>query len=360
MSVLRERLARRTLPALAGVRAISAFVVVAYHFGVPYVSAGFGVLAFFVLSGFLITWLLVAEEAKTGTVSLRGFYLRRTLRIFPAFYVYWGLLTTLMILRHAAINWPQAWASFFYVGNYYQGLNGYPSSGYSHTWSLGIEEQFYLLWPITFLWCPARWRVRLCAGVIGAIWIYRIALHLSGVNEAYIYTAFETRVDHLLVGCALALALRDPAWDGLWPHLTTRVARFATVAALGLSLVAAYRFGIPYRNTTGFLVDPVLLAILFVQLFAFDDWTTRWLEARPLVFLGTISYSTYLYQQVMMYPIATALRTRQVPEALTFIACALALYAAATLSYLLVERPVLRRRARREKARQVQPVPVLA
>ena len=107
------------------------------------------------------------------------------------------------------IIWPQAWASFFYVANYYQGLNGYPSSGFSHTWSLGIEEQFYLLWPAAFLMFANRPRrmFAVLVGGIAVIDVYRAILHNAGAPEEYIYTAFDTRLDHLLVGCAIAVAL---------------------------------------------------------------------------------------------------------------------------------------------------------
>ena len=150
-SHLAEGLKRSQLPALDGIRAIAAFLVVISHAGYAWVPAGLGVLAFFVLSGFLITWLLLKEDAKYGEVSLRLFYARRALRIFPAFYVYWALVVGSRLLLDRPLIWTQAIASFFYVTNYYQAINGDPNTSLSHTWSLGIEEQFYFLWPLTFL-----------------------------------------------------------------------------------------------------------------------------------------------------------------------------------------------------------------
>lgn len=149
--------------------------------------------AFFVLSGFLITWLLLKENEKSGTVSLSGFYMRRVLRIFPAFYCYWTLLIILLLLKHQVIPWPHAWSSVFYTSNYYIALNGDPENGFSHTWSLAIEEQFYLLWPLAFL----LWRRNLArltghlVCIIGAVWLYRALLvFLLKVDQAYIYAAF--------------------------------------------------------------------------------------------------------------------------------------------------------------------------
>ena len=140
----------KQIPALDGLRAIAAFLVVLYHGGIAVSPGGLGVLAFFVISGFLITWLLLDEQERHGGVSLRLFYVRRTLRIFPAFYVYWVLVVALSAIRHRVV-WPQAIASLFYVNNYYQGLFGDPNTGLSHSWSLGVEEQFYLLWAPAFI-----------------------------------------------------------------------------------------------------------------------------------------------------------------------------------------------------------------
>ena len=222
------------LPKLNGLRALSAFIVVVYHYGF-YVPAGFGVLTFFVMSGFLITWLLLKEHDRTGSVSLRAF-----------------LAVILLSVAGVRIIWPQAWASFFYVANYYQGLNGYPSSAFSHTWSLGIEEQFYLLWPLAFLLLGNRPRLTLARliGCIAAINVYRIILHSVGVPEEYIYTALDTRLDHLLVGCAIAVALKHRMGPRVWEVVARRDA-LPVIVGLLASIICGKVYGIPYRNTIG-------------------------------------------------------------------------------------------------------------
>src|SRR4051794_35358050 len=121
METLDRSIDARHIPKLDALRAISALLVMLYHFGLP-VPAGFGVTCFFVISGFLITKLLLDEHARTGSVSLRAFYIRRAFRIFPAFYVYWLLATAWLVYRDR-ILWGQAASSFFYVCNYYQGLH---------------------------------------------------------------------------------------------------------------------------------------------------------------------------------------------------------------------------------------------
>jgi peptidoglycan/LPS O-acetylase OafA/YrhL len=177
------------LPSLDGIRAVAVFLVVFYHLGVRGIGAGMGVLIFFVLSGFLITWLLLKEEERFGRISLKLFYARRTLRIFPAFYVYWFLVIGLSIIASRHIFKAQAISSFFYVNNYYQAIFGDPNTGLSHTWSLGVEEQFYVLWPVTFLLLRNNHgRIRFLLWSIAAVWLYReFLIFIVHRPQGYIY-----------------------------------------------------------------------------------------------------------------------------------------------------------------------------
>src|SRR5207249_9128221 len=122
-SQLQARLALPSIPALDGIRAIAVFLVLFYHLGneraLPFFPGPLGVLGFFVLSGFLITWLLLKEQDKIGSISLKGFYRRRALRIFPAFYVFCIVAVASRFLAHPGnFPWSQAWSAFFYVSNY--------------------------------------------------------------------------------------------------------------------------------------------------------------------------------------------------------------------------------------------------
>ncbi len=343
------------LPILDGLRGLAALSVVLYHFDERRFPFGaFGVLVFFVLSGFLITWLLCAEQERTGTLSLGRFYARRSLRLFPAFYAYWMITMVLSL----ALRWrggrpfpiAQAVASFFYVGNYYQGLNAYPESGFSHTWSLGVEEQFYLLWPALFI-ALVRLTLKRRAGVIavliGTAWVIRLSLHVLGAPEAYIYTAFETRADQLLVGCLAAVVLRAGLARTLVRALTATPALvLVTLVALGSSVFADAHHGTRYRNTIGFCVEPALVAVLIVQLTAAHRHPlARWLDGKTMVFLGALSYSIYLYQQLVLYFVP-----KLFPSWLPFVA-RLSISIAVTvlvvwISYRLVEAPFNKLRAR--------------
>lgn len=348
-SLLPERLetglALSQLPALDGLRAVAAFMVVFYHFGFHGVSGGLGVLMFFVLSGFLITWLLLKEDEKTGSVSLRDFYIRRSLRIFPAFYCYWILVIGALLFFDKRIVWNQAIAALFYVNNYYQAVHGDPNTALSHTWSLGIEEQFYLLWPVTFL-ALRKNRARLArilAVVVLTIFVYREVLHfVVRVNQGYIYEAFDARADHLLIGCLLAIVLRAGMFPRIWSPLC-RDPRMALIPAglLLASTTAEYRFGTAYRNVVGFLVDPVLVALLLPQLIAFREsrlWS--WLNWAWVRYLGQISYSVYLYQQIMLDPAKRYLASWPLFARLAIAIATVVI--AASLSYFVVERPFLK------------------
>lgn len=321
-------------------RAVSAAIVVLYHSGFDLIPAGFGVLTFFVISGFLITFLLLRENDSSGSISLKNFYIRRSLRIFPAFYVSWLIVIVLGLLhRGGATNWPQAICSLLYVGNYYQGLHGYPSSGLSHTWSLAVEEQFYVLWPWLFWAFRARLKQLLwvLSCLIPALWFYRIFLQFHGVPEEYIYTAFETRVDAILVGCVLAMLVhRSIGRD--WIH-EVRQPRYLPIPLIGLAVSVHFGSLIAYRNIVGFAIDPLLVALLIGQLTQLRRFA--WMDSKPISYLGRISYSTYLYQQ-LVHPLVS----RLVPEPYADFVVLPAVWLVASISYEVVEKPFLKLKGR--------------
>jgi peptidoglycan/LPS O-acetylase OafA/YrhL len=324
----------RYIPKLDALRAISALLVMLYHFNLP-IPAGFGVTCFFVISGFLITRLLLEEQDRTGRVSLSAFYVRRGFRIFPAFYVYWIFITAWYVFRHKII-WGQAFSSFFYICNYYQGLHHYPSTSYARTWSLGVEEQFYLLWPWMFSHLSSnRGRLlKVLVSIIAGIWGFRIVLYLLGAPEEYLYTAFECRADAIFVGCALAISLHSGFFPRLWAALCShRWKLFLNLAALCGSLVLFRHYGTPYRDTAGHLLEPLLMGAIIVQLLGIDWPALNWMDSRPIRFLGAMSYSTYLYHGLVPLPAGVPVFFEAIPS-----------YALAALSYLGVERPMLRLR----------------
>jgi peptidoglycan/LPS O-acetylase OafA/YrhL len=339
-------------PGLTGLRAVAIAIVVARHAGevsAPAVTAfafGFaGVDIFFVLSGFLITSLLIGEWSRTGRISLPQFYLRRALRLLPALFAF--LLVLVLFVRFQ----PQgsrralleaAGLSAVFLGNIAKTLNWvFPLA---HMWSLGMEEQFYLVWPVTLivlLVAGARRSVVIGVALGGAAAVVVARVVLAATGSASSVTLFYSPLhsDGLLIGCALGLAY---AWRVIpSPESLRRLLTPTVVVAAAVFLVISVR-GAPYSTwgTTVGLSVIALAAAVFV--FAAIDpepvWPLRFLTWRPVVYLGEISYALYLWH----FPVLHLWPTNQLlVEGRVAIAVA-----CAVLSYELVEKPFLRRKPR--------------
>ena len=256
------------LPALDGLRAVAVFVVISYHAGVMQgVPGDLGVTLFFVLSGFLITWLLAKEFAATGSISIRSFYARRVLRIFPAYYVF--ILFSLAVDTALGHRWPRGLIAvgFTYLVNYYNAFLGHPTTSIAHAWSLAVEEQFYLLWPLACLALLRRSRHTAARGVaivivVTLLWRSTLYLFLHA-PVSYLYNAFDTRCDSLAIGCFLALSL-----ERQWFHVVRQWLQSSPLLPLvTLALIwLSHHFGTPaYHYTVGMTVNAALLAVFMVQ-----------------------------------------------------------------------------------------------
>jgi len=336
------------LPALDGLRAVAVFTVIVYHFGVTAVPGDLGVSAFFVLSGFLITWLLLKEHAVAGTVSLRRFYARRMLRIFPAYYAFLAVSFAIDHMRGQPWGTSLGLSSLFYVVNYYNALNGHPTTSITHAWSLAIEEQFYLLWPVLLLVLlrgGTRRAARTLAVVIVAVVLWRTVLYAGfHVGSAYVYNAFDTRFDNLAVGCLLALTATTRAFAAAAARLS--FSPLAPLATLVLLVVSRAAIGTTWHYTAGFTVDAVLVAVFIVQMLRL--YRTRlwaWLETPVVRYLGTISYPMYLWH---MWGVGVGYHFRVAGKVGEFVAGVLACIALATGSYFVIERPFLKLKRRFE------------
>jgi peptidoglycan/LPS O-acetylase OafA/YrhL len=298
---LRAVLARQHLPALDGLRAVFVVAVVVSHFFRDLRILGhLGVGAFFVLSGFLITWLLFKEHDAAGTVSLREFYARRSLRIFPAYYVF--LLVAFAVCAALRVAPPPAEvvAALTYTMNIHE---AHPVPGgalfASHAWSLAMEEQFYLFWPPAFLILARRGHAPMVAALglaIAATMVWRSVLHLAvGTGSDRVYFAPDTRIDALLVGCLLAAALRHGRVVAVAEHLAQTWLVAVTVAAL----MASAWLSPAWHYSVGLTMEALLVAILIVQLMQCSPrpvWSL--LESRPARYLGAVSYPLYLYHRI--------------------------------------------------------------
>lgn len=343
----RDVIAGSHLPALDGLRAVAVFTVVASHANLPLrIPGDLGVSAFFVLSGFLITRLLVRERERTGDVSIRRFYLRRTMRIFPAYYAF--LLLSYALDARAGQLWSNTLLAnaLTYTVNYFNAFNHHPSTSVAHAWSLAVEEQFYLLWPLAFVILAKRGRRALVTGVglaaLAAVawrsWLF-IGAH---VDPSYVYNAFDTRLDNLGVGCLLALAVDYDSVAGA----ARVVAKRSWFPILTLSVLLTSRIAMPesYHYSVGFTVDALLVAILIVQLLQLNRtrlWS--WIELPAVRYLGAISYPIYLYHQ---WGASVGRRIAGEAPSLEFVAGVIATIVLASGSYYVIERPFLRLKAR--------------
>jgi len=287
----------RRIPALDGLRTVAVSMVVVDHWGLPGLG-GLGVSIFFVLSGFLITTLLLTEWDHTGDISLKAFYARRSLRIFPAYYVFlafsWWIDSHHGDTRIQPVIIP---AALYYL-DYFHAIHGHSSTSIAHAWSLAIEEQFYLLWPCAFL-LISRWRPERLAAilvtVIGVVMIWRtIAFTALDLGQKWAYDAFDSRCDALATGCLLAVLLaREPVANRL--RALSRHGWIAVAAALPILFVELVDNG-RFRYTAGFTINAILIAFVMSQLVLNPNTLAgRLLESRVMRYLGGISYGMYLY-----------------------------------------------------------------
>jgi peptidoglycan/LPS O-acetylase OafA/YrhL/2-polyprenyl-3-methyl-5-hydroxy-6-metoxy-1,4-benzoquinol methylase len=344
MSDLRMVGARRRLPALDGLRAVGVLMVMAYHSGYD-TPAGLALTGFFVMSGFLITWLLRNEQRATGTISLRRFYVRRVLRIFPAYYACIALsLVTLTLLGRAPT--PEVVTSAVaYLMNYYNAFHHHPDVPFSHFWSLAVEEQFYLLWPMFLVVFLGRRRPQTIALALASIIVvvmeWRTFVFVSTYNTAYTYNAFDTRFDSLAVGCLLAICVEGQRFR----RIVTAATSSAWYPFIPIALLLASQRGEgTYRYSVGLTFDSLLLGLFIVQVMALHKtrmW--RWLQYPTVRYVGLISYPMYLWH---LWGIGVGNKATFLPSGGRFVISVLVTVVAGAVSYHVIERPFLRLKKR--------------
>jgi peptidoglycan/LPS O-acetylase OafA/YrhL len=324
---------------LDGVRAISIGLVLFAHtlgtgalpmFAAAHPFADIGVRSFFVLSGFLITTLLLRERERSGRISLRGFYLRRALRIFPAFYAY---LAVVIALR-AAGGAIASDRDLAFAGGYAMNFHAERAWVVGHLWSLAVEEQFYLAWPLTLVVLGARRALGVALAAIALAPVVRVAVWY-GCPELRDLTdqAFPCVFDALATGCVLALArdrleasaryrrLLDARWFWAIP-----------IACAALTVITRPWFGLGIAMTLANAGIALAVHRCITRPFGAVG---AFLEHPAVVRIGVLSYSLYLWQQLFLNRHAGAwLNAFPVNIALAF--------AAAALSYIAIERPFLR------------------
>jgi peptidoglycan/LPS O-acetylase OafA/YrhL len=349
------------LPQLDGLRAVAVGLVVLYHASAlahgPRVKGAFlGVDVFFVLSGFLITSLLLAEHRKTGGVRLLSFYARRFWRLYPALAVVtaamfaWCALVPDTWLPDAATGHatvPGAWWALTYLSSWAVSANH--SIGYlGPTWSLSVEEHFYLIWPLVLLYLlrhPAASLARRVTVLVAASAAYPVLLTLLGTPPSRLYAAPDTRAVQLFVGCLLGVVLSSPDGVRRVLPLTGSLGTWTAIGLLALGVAGTRRQYVLYL-TVGQVVVALAAAVLIAHLVLRSSWLTRLLSRPLMVRVGKWSYSIYLWHVIAMAVPYYWLGRTYAAHAL---GAALAVVLAAS-TYRWVEQPVLRRFGRRAPA----------
>jgi peptidoglycan/LPS O-acetylase OafA/YrhL len=346
----------RYRPALDGLRAISVLGVMLYHGLVSWLPGGFlGVDVFFVLSGYLITSILLAEWQTWGHIDLVRFYLRRARRLLPALVVVvlavavWARLVAAPD-KYSEIRWDGV-STLLYVANWrfvfahqsYFDQFGDPSP-FRHMWSLCIEEQFYLLFPSLLVGLLAmtrgrRTRTAIWLG-IGAVTSALVMAWLfdPAADPSRVYYGTDTRAQELLIGAAVAVLMSRRAEPGAW---TRRVAAIASLGAL-VAILGGFAGiqdsdAVMYRG--GFLGLAVICALLIVAMdLSPRGPVTRLLSLPPAVWTGKISYGLYLWHWPLYIALSPA-RTGLAGNGLLAVRIAVT-FAVATASYWIIERPI--------------------
>src|SRR5512137_2654482 len=358
-------------PALDGMRGVAVLMVLAFHFlhvdgeggAAERVllsasrSGWAGVDLFFVLSGFLITGILLDARGAPG--YFRAFYARRVLRIFPLYYAYLAVLFLAVPLLLPSLDVKretQGWL-WTYLGNVlFAREGGFQASPYTaHFWSLAVEEQFYLAWPVLVWVLPRRRLALVCLGLVAGAFALRLGIHRTTFNATAAYVLTPARMDALALGALVAIAAREPAW---WPRVRRGAPWVLGVSAAAVAAVWVHQGGLfggdPVVQVWAF--GPLAVGFAALLVLAIDpspsSRLSRALRNRTLRGAGKYCYGLY----VLHYPIFLAL------EAAGFTSLALAgatgsrllgvlafagvagaaTLAAALLSWNLLEKPFLR------------------
>ena len=344
----------KRIPSLDGLRAVSiGLVLVSHLFGtqnffgrnaIPFVGnlGKLGVHCFFIISGYLISRLLLEELESSGRISLRRFYLRRTLRIFPAFYTYVAIIALLNIRGLFHIPSAEFLLASTYTINYQQWGPG-SSWELGHVWSLCVEEQFYLIWPLLLVILGRKKALASMFIIVLIVPLIRYGTWRYFPSH-YSQTKYEFQgvCDALATGCLLA---------GLQPWLDRRIevskllqSPLVFLCPLIALVVSAHSVGKPrFVSLIGLPVTHLTLALYLYRAIRFPHkGECRLLNTKPLVFIGVLSYSLYLWQEPFTNRLSKSLLCA-FPVNVSLAFCA------ALASYVLVERPALAFRKKLER-----------
>jgi peptidoglycan/LPS O-acetylase OafA/YrhL len=341
------------LPSLDGMRAVSILFVIGFH---AYCMRGgstaygrylgrLGVYTFFVISGLLITWLMLREQEKAGQVSLKDFYIRRCLRILPVFWALLLVVSTLKIFGLLSIPWMDVLRALTFTHNYPVAPPGMQPAWYlAHTWSLSVEEQFYLLWPLVFIRLSQRAAARL-AGILAVCGtVMPLIDHLIPPFRGF--DGIEARGGLMMAGCAAAFVLNSPLWRTRIRRLPAGLILVASAICL-LAALPAFEMGFPEGTlarkaavTASPSLQSLTVAVVLLVLIAGKHGLAARILNLPIArHIGKLSYSLYIWQQLLLIP-------NSISTYRPLLWILPAAYLVALCSYYLLERPFIRLRSK--------------
>jgi peptidoglycan/LPS O-acetylase OafA/YrhL len=351
------------IPSLDGLRALSIFLVIALHtiqrFNVTHhvsliwfaiFEGDTGVFIFFVISGYLITSLLLHEQQKRGSISMSSFYFRRAMRILPPVYLYVAVLLLLGWAGRLAITRIDIVSALFFFHNYALTARMW---SLEHFWTLSIEEQFYFIWPCILYYCLRHWpgiAGRMAAAKFALVIIVispviRVVSFASGIPYLHHGGMFQMRADSLMFGCVIALLQGTPLFERIYSFVTK--IWWIPPAVIFLSDCLGARFQNYWEFPFGFTLCGAAIAFFLL-------WCVRnphsavgnVLNSRPVVHIGVLSYSIYIWQTLFLHHLNASVFGPSLKIVSTFPGNWIAVLIVAELSYNLVEQPSLRLRNR--------------
>lgn len=332
---------------LDGLRALAVVAVFFHHVDGAALPGGYiGVEIFFVLSGYLITKILSAEYARAGSIGYVDFSVRRARRLVPALLVMLSFVLLYCIEFRPEVALKETLPALFYVTNWVRAFQWYDPVLTGHTWSLGMEEQFYLIWPVIvaaiIYVAPKRPHIVLI-GMIAAAIAWRLHLFSTGQGLARVYNGIDAHADALLFGALLALlqAQHTKVLGSMWIPAAGYL-----IAVLLSKELAEYSLGKLGFGTVAFASMFVIAKIISDQ----NALLVKFLSFQPLAWLGTISYGFYLWHypliQIGMYgghdPILGYFGSLSYPIPMLVASIFAITLVISALSWYLVEKPIIR------------------
>lgn len=341
------------IPSLDGLRAVSIALVVVGHLAngyglengamrVFFGNAALGVSVFFVISGFLITTLLLREYDVTEKISISKFYFRRAFRILPAYYFYLAVVVVLGLLGELVLPKYAIVSSGFFLWDYWPVKEAWYLD---HLWSLAVEEQFYLLWPFVLLIALHKGNKKLAATIALAVIVaspfIRVATYYLAPEslQSHLYYMFHTRADSLMFGALCALTINLRVFEKIYQSLANYV-WLAALFVLVISPLLTRYIGGAYIYVFGYTLEGASISLIMIWLIRNPvSKVGRVFNSRLFVQIGIMSYSIYLWQTLFLDASNSSV-TGIFPLSLLLI------FVCASISFYWVERPMLRLRHR--------------